>query len=81
MQDVLDLLAISCPAVYHAPQDLKSNACVKQLHGSLEEEREAVLDFLYKVIDDVSTLLNCRASAHVLCPVLSGKLFASRAPA
>ena len=34
-------------------QDLRSSNGVRQLHGSLEEEREAVLDFLYKVIDDV----------------------------
>lgn len=34
-------------------QDLRKHDGVKRLHQSLEEEREAVLDFLYKAIDDV----------------------------
>lgn len=62
MRKVLDIrqargqivLALGASAV-DPDADLSSSTDVKRLHASLEEEREAVLDFLYKVIDDCLT--------------------------
>ncbi|KAK9801900.1 hypothetical protein WJX73_010797 [Symbiochloris irregularis] len=48
------VLALGTAAV-QPEADLRKHDGVKRLHQSLEDEREAVLDFLYKAIDDCLT--------------------------
>ena len=46
-------------------QGEKDPALLEQLHRTLEDEREAVLDFLYGIIDEVRSYAAC-CSPHLV---------------